>query len=234
MIRVAIMQPTYLPWIGYFGLMQSVDVFILLDSVQFTRRSWQQRNQIKTTSGAQWLSVPVISKGKRDQRIDEVVIDQSTCFLEKHLRAIEHNYRKAPHFSELAPTLLPEFEVTHSLLVDLNINFILRIGDILGIKTQVLRSSAMQGSGNKADLLLSLCQEVRASEYISPPGSQSYLNETDIFAKAKLPVKYFRFQHPIYSQMYGDFLPYMSSLDFLFNCGKDSTALISKGCTITS
>ncbi|MBL4783969.1 MAG: WbqC family protein, partial [Cohaesibacteraceae bacterium] len=184
------------------------------------------------TNGAQWLSVSVMSKGKRDQHIEEAEVDQSTNFLDKHLRAIEHNYRKAPHFSEIAPNLLPEFGVIHKHLADLNINFILRIRDILGIKTPVLRSSAMQGSGNKADLLLSLCQKVQAKEYVSPPGSKIYLDETDIFLKANLPVKYFQFQHPIYSQLFGEFLPYMSCVDMLFNCGEKSHSLISEGCKI--
>src|SRR4051812_27602699 len=108
MMRVAIMQPTYLPWSGYFGLMRSVDLFIFLDSVQFARRSWQQRNQIKTANGAHWLTVPVNSKGKRDQRIDDVEIDASAQFAGAHTRAIELSYRKSAAFALLAPEILTE------------------------------------------------------------------------------------------------------------------------------
>ena len=101
-MKVAIMQSTYLPWVGYFALMKSVDVFIILDSVQFSKRSWQQRNQIKTESGAKWLTVPVISKGKKDQLIADVKIDYSSKFPESHINMIEQNYRKSPFFGDFS------------------------------------------------------------------------------------------------------------------------------------
>lgn len=232
MTRVAIMQPTYLPWSGYFGLMRTVDLFIILDSVQFARRSWQQRNQIKTANGAQWLTVPVITKGKRDQRIDEVEIDPTAHFAEAHRRMIELNYRKTPGYSALAPQILPLLE--GRMLADMTIRIIQRIQEMLGIATPVQRSSAMQGSGTKAELLASLCHEVGATEYISPPGSQDYLDESDAFARAGIPVRYFQFRHPEYPQMFGEFLPYMSCIDMLFNCGDRSLSLIESGCEVTS
>ena len=232
MTRVAIMQPTYLPWSGYFGLMRSVDLFIFLDSVQFARRSWQQRNQIKTANGAQWLTVPVVSKGKRDQRIDEVEIDPTAHFAGVHRRTIELNYRKAPEYGALAPQILSLLEGPR--LADLTIGIIQRIQEMLGVATPVLRSSVMQGSGAKADLLVSLCREVGATEYISPPASQGYLDESDAFARAGIPVRYFNFRHPEYPQLFGEFLPYMSCIDMLFNCGDRSLSLIESGCEVTS
>lgn len=232
MTRVAIMQPTYLPWAGYFGLMRSVDLFILLDSVQFARRSWQQRNQIKTANGPQWLTVPVLVKGKRDQRIDEVEIDATAHFADAHRKAIEFNYRKAAAYDAIAPQLLPLLDQPGSRLSDLTIALIERIQRLLGISTPVMRSSAMHGEGAKADLLVSLCREVGAKEYISPPGSQEYLDESDAFANAGIPVKYFRFTHPEYPQLFGAFLPFMSSIDMLMNCGDDSLALIERGCEV--
>ena len=119
-MKVAIMQPTYLPWSGYFGLMQAVDVFVLLDSVQFTRRSWQQRNQIKTARGGQWLSVPVLSKGKRDQLIREVEVDQSSGFAAIHRKSIEMSYAKTPYFNEYAGTLLPMLDNRSPRLAELH------------------------------------------------------------------------------------------------------------------
>ncbi|HZL30504.1 MAG TPA: WbqC family protein [Pseudolabrys sp.] len=232
MKRVAIMQPTYLPWSGYFGLMRSVDLFIFLDSVQFARRSWQQRNQIKTANGAQWLTVPVISKGKRDQRIDEVEIDPSAQFAAAHTRAIELNYRKAPAYAAAAPEILTELNALHPKLAELTIGLTQKIQALLGIETPVLRSSAMHGAGTKAELLVSLCLEVGATEYISPPGSQEYLDESDAFKQAGIPVRYFKFQHPEYPQLFGEFLPYMSCIDMLFNCGDRSLSLIESGCEV--
>lgn len=232
MTRVAIMQPTYLPWSGYFGLMQAVDVFIFLDSVQFAKRSWQQRNQIKTASGAQWLSVPVSTKGKRDQLITEVEVDKSANFALAHRKSIEMSYSKAPFFKAYADEFLPFLENPSPRLADLTIDLSLRLKSLLGIKTQVLRASELNGSGAKADLLASLCQQIGATSYISPPGSREYLEASDAFAKIDVPVHYFEFKHPEYPQLSGEFLPYMSSIDMLFNCGDRSLALIESGIEV--
>jgi hypothetical protein len=226
------MQPTYLPWSGYFGLMQSVDVFVLLDSVQFTRRSWQQRNQIKSANGSQWLSLPVLSKGKRDQLICEVELDKSSGFPAKHCRSIEMSYAKTPHFKQYADMLLPLMDNSSPLLADLTIGLILLLKVQLGITTPVLRSSDLDGSGAKADLLASLCRQIGATTYVSPPGSKNYLDESDSFDMLGVPVQYFGFKHPHYPQLFGEFLPYMSIIDMLFNCGEHSSDLIRSASEI--
>lgn len=233
MTRVAIMQPTYLPWPGYFGLMKSVDLFILLDSVQFARRSWQQRNQIKTANGPIWLTVPVLSKGRRDQLISEVEIDRGRDFPQSHQKALELNYKKAPHFDAYAPQLLSLLGADNHYLTDLTIGATAWLRDALGITTPIRRASEFEVVGTKAELLASLCDQVGATEYISPPGSKGYLDESNVFARRGLPLRYFNFTHPEYPQRYGDFLPYMSAVDLLFNCGLESLSLIAKGCEIS-
>jgi hypothetical protein len=232
MTRVAIMQPTYLPWSGYFGLMQSVDVFVLLDSVQFARRSWQQRNQIKTANGAQWLSVPVLSKGKRDQLISEVELDKGSGFAATHRRSIQQSYAKTPHFKQYADTLLPLLDNRSPLLADMTIGLIMQLKAQLGIETRVLRASELECSGAKADLLASLCMQIGASAYVSPPGSKDYLDESDAFDAIGVPVQYYEFKHPEYPQPFGEFLPYMSVIDMLFNCGERSSALIQDSSSV--
>ena len=226
MTRVAIMQPTYLPWSGYFGLMQSVDVFVLLDSVQFARRSWQQRNQIKTANGAQWLSVPVQSKCKRDQLICEVELDKSSGFAATHRRSVELSYAKTPYFRQYADNLLPLLDNSSPLLADMTVALILQLKAQLGIETRVLRASELDGSGAKADLLASLCKQIGATAYVSPPGSKEYLDESDAFKQIGVPVQYYEFKHPKYPQPFGEFLPYMSIIDMMFNCGERSSELI--------
>jgi hypothetical protein len=226
---VAIMQPTYLPWLGYFGLMQSVDLFILLDSVQFSRRSWQQRNQIKTASGPIWLTVPVLSKGNRDKLITEIEIDHSRDFLQSHQKALELNYKKAPHFSTYMPQLLSVLSADNSNLSDLTIDLIICLRDVLGIQTPILRSSEFEADGTNAELLASICEEVGATQYISPPGSKDYLEKSDAFTKRGIPLHYFNFSHPEYPQQFGDFVHYMSVIDLLFNCGPASLQFIEKG-----
>lgn len=228
------MQPTYLPWCGYFGLMQAVDVFIFLDSVQFARRSWQQRNQIKTLQGAQWLSVPVIKKGKRDQIICETETDQSNNFATTHRKTIEINYSRTIAFRNLSSGLFDCIEKPEPLLADLNIGIIDYCRSVLGIQTRLLRSSQMQGGGVKADLLASLCKEIGATEYISVPGSKDYLDESSAFEEIGVPVRYFNYRHPQYPQQFGDFLPYMSVIDMLFNCGDKSAGLIRSGIELSA
>ena len=232
MTRVAIMQPTYLPWCGYFGLMQSVDIFIFLDSVQFARRSWQQRNQIKTSQGAQWLTLPVVSKGKREQLISEAELDMSSNFVNTHCKTIETNYAKTENFKELSPGLLRSLQTQQMFLANFNINIIEHCCALMNIKTLRLRSSEMSSRGNKADLLASLCGEVGATQYISPPGSKVYLDESSAFKEIGVHVSYFNYRHPEYPQLFGNFLPYMSIIDMLFNCGQSSAELIQTGIEV--
>ena len=233
MTRVAIMQPAYLPWSGYFGLMQSVDLFIFLDSVQFARRSWQQRNQIKTATGPQWLTVPVLVKGKRDQLISQVEIDMAAGFDVAHCRALKFNYCQANHYQPYVDAIVALIEDPPPLLADLTIGCIEGMAQMLNIDTPTIRSSTLNNIGTKADLLASICQQVDATEYVSPPGSREYLEASDAFEKIGVPVRYFGYQHPVYHQPFGDFLPYMSSLDMLFNCGEQSKLLIENGCKVS-
>lgn len=226
------MQPTYLPWSGYFGLMQSVDVFVLLDTVQFARRSWQQRNQIKTERGVQWLSVPVLSKGKREQLILDVEIDKSSKFAAKHRRSVEISYAKTPFFKEYEGMILPLLDNENPLLADLNIALILRLKALLGINTPVVRASTLSGIGTKAELLASLCRQLAATCYVSPPGAKEYLNASDAFDRIGVPVRYFAYAHPEYPQPFNGFIPYMSTIDMLFNCGERSLTLINSSCEV--
>jgi hypothetical protein len=226
--RVAIMQPTYLPWIGYFGLMQSVDLFILLDVVQFARRSWQQRNQIKTPNGALWLSVPVQSKGKREQLISDVEIDYDHDFPRGHQKTLEMNYKKSIHFDLYAPRLFEILNTDNQYLSELTISLIHWFRNTLGITTEIRLASEFIKTGVKADLLASICEQVGATEYVSPPGSKDYLDESTAFSERNIEVSYFHFNHPEYTQRFGAFMPYMSVIDLLFNCGKESLSLIKQ------
>ncbi|MBF0625198.1 MAG: WbqC family protein [Magnetococcales bacterium] len=231
MTVVAIMQPTYLPWAGYFGLMDRVDRFVLLDSVQFDRRSWQQRNRIKTAHGPQWLTVPVHSKGLRDQTIGAVRIDTGRDFPKAHLVGLRTAYGKTPFFRELFPQVEEILTRPREHLADLTIEIITWARDLLGIRTPLDRSSTLAATGAKAELLAALCLEVGADRYLSPPGSRDYLDDSDAFDRQGIPVDYFHFQHPEYPQPFGSFEPYMCILDLLFNIGPgESLQQIRAGC----
>jgi len=226
MNKVAIMQPTYLPWSGYFGLINSVDTFVFLDSVQFAKRSWQQRNQIKSQNGPQWLTVPVLTKGKRDQLIMDAIINNEDNFRNKHIKSIESNYSKSNFFKTEAKPLFEKIKCNYKTLSLQNMELINYLCERLSIKTTLLKSSDLNYFGSKSDLLASICLEVNASEYISPPGSKIYLDFSNAFSKINIPVRYFEYSHPVYNQLWGEFIPNMSIIDMLFNCGDESINLI--------
>ena len=223
------MQPTYLPWIGYFGMIDRADVFVFLDTVQFARRSWQQRNRIKTANGPQMLTVPVHKKGARDQKIAEVQIDSESHFAEKHIRAIEHALSKAPYFKDYAADLFALLQTDNPNLAELNISLITWLSDALGISSRFLRSSAIEASGAKADLLANICEALGGEVYISAPGSREYIESSDAFSTHGIEVAYHHYEHPVYPQLYGDFEPYLSTIDLLFNVGPQSLERIRSG-----
>ncbi len=230
---IAIMQPTYLPWIGYFDLIDQADCFVFLDSVQFNKRSWQQRNRIKGPDEALWLTVPVLSKGRRDQLILDVEIDSTTAFQEKHLKSITHLYGKAPYFERYVDELSAILRGPCQCLADLNIELISWLCMSMGIQTETLRSSCLNADGKRVDLLVAICKATGADCYISPEGSRGYIEENDLFALNDIDLVYHAYHHPEYRQVNGDFLPYLSALDLLFNEGPSSLSIVREGREVT-
>jgi hypothetical protein len=223
------MQPTYLPWIGYFAMMDSVDVFVLLDSVAFDKRSWQQRNRIKSPAGAMWLTVPVRSKGRRGQLIRDVAIDRGRDFPAQHRRAIEVNYARAPYFKDFADEMFPLIERECERLVEVTVPIIGWCRARLGIDTEIVSGSALKGNGRKSELLASMCEELGAATYVSPPSSRDYLETCDAFSKRGIDVRYFEYDHPVYPQRFGEFVPHLSVIDLLMNAGAESAATMRRG-----
>jgi hypothetical protein len=229
-LRIAICQPTYLPWLGYFDLMDQVDTFILLDSVQFEKQSWQHRNRIKTATGLQWLTVPVIYRGCFGQTIHQVEI-RDPEFARKHLRGIEVSYRRAPYFdayySELAKILNAQ---SQGFLADLNITLLRWFCAVLGIQTPVVQSSLMGAAGRRSQLLVNLCGELNVDSYLSPPGSAAYLlSDLELFSAAGIEVEFHHYEHPEYSQLFPPFCPYAAALDLMFNEGPRSMEMLRRG-----
>jgi len=229
-MKIAISQPAYLPWLGYFDLIDQVDTFVLLDSVQFEKQSWQQRNRIKTPSGLQWLTVPVVFRGHFGQRIRDVAI-RDPEFFRKHLKAIELNYRRTPFFHRYFPEF-SEILQSHStsLLVELNQQLIQWVCNVLGIRTELFRSSDLDERGHRSELLVNLCLRLRSDFYLSPLGSAVYLLEDiDQFADAGIEVGFQHYEHPEYSQLFLPFQSHASVLDLIFNKGSESISILRSG-----
>ena len=230
-MKVAISQPTYLPWIGYFDLIDQVDLFVLLDNVQFEKRSWQQRNRIKTPAGLQWLTIPVASRGKREQRIVDVEVSEPE-FWRDHLCTIDLNYRRAPFFKIYFDSLSQcvEREVAQSNLSRLTIGIIGWLKDSLGINTRMIRSSDLPVQGKRTELLANICASLGASEYLCPLGSADYLlGDLPLMTSQGIEVRFHHYEHPEYRQLYPQFLPYACALDLLFNEGENALNIIRRG-----
>jgi hypothetical protein len=233
---VVIVQSNYLPWRGYFDLIRRADEFILLDSVQYTRRDWRNRNIIKTPAGPQWITVPVEVKGQYDAAIDEVRVD-NPGFAGKHVRAIELNYRKAAAFEEIAPWLFNLLlEASEApLLSALNECLLTAIARKLGIATPIRRCTGLLERGAMEAMdptarLLALCKVAGASNYLSGPNARGYLDESR-FHEAGVRVVWMDYAgYPEYPQLWGPFAPAVSIVDLLLNAGvRAPSYLIPRG-----
>jgi len=221
--KVAIVQSNYIPWKGYFDMIASVDEFILYDDMQYTRRDWRNRNQIKTPQGLQWLTVPVQVKGKYEQKIRDTEID-GHAWAASHWKSLVQNYRRAAHFEEVAAWLEPLYlKNTYSHLSVLNRTFIEAVCSYLGITTRITNSWDYCLVDGKTERLADLCVQARGSEYISGPAAKDYVEEK-VFTDLGIKLTWFDYVgYPEYPQLCGEFVHGVSILDLLFNCGEDSS-----------
>lgn len=223
MKRVAIVQSNYIPWKGYFDMIAAVDEFIFFDDMQYTRRDWRNRNQIKTPQGLRWLTVPVKVKGKYFQKIRETEIDGADWAAD-HWKSLYQNYRRAPYFAEIAAWLEPLYlneQYTH--LSPLNRRFIEAVCGYLGISTKLSNSWDYAMIDGRTERLVDLCMQAGGTDYVSGPAARNYLDES-IFAGFGIKVTWFDYSgYPKYPQLWGDFAHGVTILDLLFNCGSQSS-----------
>ena len=212
-----ISQPTFLPWLGWFDLADQADLLVLLDTVQFDKRSWQQRNRIRTAKGLEYVSVPVKSAGRFDQVIADVEL-ADPAFGTRLLRTIRANYARAPHFTPVMAdleTALPGLIATGQLAA-LNEGLIRILASWLGIDTPIRRASAIDAGGKRGEHLALLCKAVGASEYLSTAGAEEYLREdAGHVAHHGVSVHLHEYDHPEYTQLHTPFLPYACALDLV-------------------
>ena len=222
MKRVAILQPNYIPWKGYFDLIAAVDEFILYDDVRYTRGDWRNRNKIKTPQGTQWLTIPVAVTGKYHQKIYEARVSHMNWAAE-HWRSIEINYRRAPHFDEVAEWLQPLYlSTSYEWISLLNRRFIEETCAYLGIGTKITSSRDYDLIEGKTERVADLCAKAGGTEYISGPAAKDYIDEA-VFDAREIKLTWFDYDgYPPYPQLWGDFEPAVSIVDLMMNCGKQS------------
>jgi WbqC-like protein family len=224
---LVVLQPSYLPWLGYFDQMRKADVFVWCDDVQFDKHGWRNRNRIKGPQGPLWLTVPVRHKGRALQPINAVEIDSHLSWSRKHLRSVEQLYARAPFtapvLAQLTDILLRPWE----RLVDLNIATTEWLAKEFAIKTPLHRTSQLGIEGDRNGRLINLCRHFQATRYISGDAARNYLDVAR-FAAAGIEVAWHSYQHPQYPQLHGDFLPYLSALDLLLNVGPTANTFFLK------
>jgi hypothetical protein len=225
------MQPTYLPWCGYFDLMDQADVFVILDTVQFSHQSWQHRNRIRTRDGLTWLTVPVITKGRHGQRILDVELAADQGFPEKHVHLLNLNYRDSPG-AKLLDEVIPLLEAgsTRGRLPDLTVPLLAQLAASFDIRTPLISASQLDVTGQRSELLVRVCSMVGASHYLAPPGSVEYLTRDSlVFADAGIEVSVHAYDHPVYNQRFEPFLPNASAIDLLLREGATAGDVIRSG-----
>lgn len=225
MTVVAIHQPQYLPYLGFFHKIAHSDVFVVLDDVQFQKGGFQNRNRIKTSESWQWLTVPVLQKS--EQLIKDVRINQEVPWQRKHWSALTTNYASATYFEDYSNNLQPILHAEWKALSDLNFALMQWVMEVLHIDTPIERSSTMGVAEEGTSRLIRICQKLNASRYLSGPGGKSYM-DLDAFRQSSIDVIWQDFNSPVYQQQFPEteFVADLSVLDALFNCGPDTTKLL--------
>jgi hypothetical protein len=225
MKTVVIHQPDFMPYIGFFHRLLYADLFIFLDHVQFvhSNRSWTHRDKIKTANGERWLTISVV-KAQRDTPINQIHL-ASNDWREQNLNLLRENYRSAPYFLELFPKVEALYGLPYELLSKFNEASIRMMMEWFAIDIPVSYSSNLQPEGRKNELMVDLLKKVGASHYLSGSGAKDYFEEKP-FSSAGIEVKWQDFKHPVYQQQFGEFIPYLSSIDLFFNCGIENSRQI--------
>ena len=227
-MRCVILQPSYIPWRGYFHQIQKADVFVFYDDVQYDKHGWRNRNRVKTPNGTQWLTIPVLAKGNvsKGMPINAARINPSTGWARKHWLTLSQSYHRAPFFDRHATVLENLYKQEWDRLADCTIAFTIALAKELGIAhTRYVRSSELGVAGSKTARLVGILQAVGATHYISGPSARQYLDEAALGA-AGISVEYMAYDYPEYEQLYPPFDPHVSIVDLLFMKGSQATDFV--------
>ena len=225
MTTVAVLQPSYLPWLGFFDQMLRSDVFVYYDDVQYDKHGWRNRNRIKSPTGPIWLTVPVLNTGRHGQKIIDVEIDNRSPWARKHIAAIAENYARANHTARYLPKLEALLMQRWESLLELNLATVELICDWIGIHGRVERSSLLDIRGERSSRLMNLCRHFGADHYLSGDSAQNYL-DMELFERGKVQVEWQSYQHPAYTQLHSEFMPYLSIIDLVMNVGEESLNIL--------
>lgn len=216
-IILSLHQPNFIPWIGFFYKIAKSDIFVFIDEVQFIKRSYINRVKIKTVTGTKWMTVPVKTKGRYYQKINEVEIDNERDWKKKILGLIKMNYSKSPFYEKYFYHLNDYLMRDYHLLTEFNIGIIKWLLSELSIKTKIYKSSEIiEEVDDPTERIIKICKKFNAEIYLSGFGGNNY-QEVDVFKKSIIEPIVYDFKHPVYSQLWDDFVSGLSIIDYLFN-----------------
>jgi hypothetical protein len=227
---VVIHQPDFLPYLGFFHRLLFCDLYVIFDNVQFLggSRSWHRRDKIKTPKGETWITVGV-KKAPQKTLINEIVLTNETDWRQDNLNLIIENYKRTPYYSEIFPYMKELFSYSSENLLKFNIKSIQILMELFDIKVDMVLASTLNVTGKKNELLVDILNRVVATHYLSGIGAKDYY-DPEPFAEAGIEVVWQEFSHPVYPQIHGEFVPYLSSIDLLFNCGIERSREILRSC----
>ena len=225
MKTICIHQPDFLPYLGFFHRLLEIDLFIILDDVQFERGGWHHRDKIKTKQGEQWLSLST-KKGVFPQNINQVELaEKSHVWVKKNLNLLIENYKSSLFFDTYFPEIQKIYFTGFQKMTDLNMAFLQFLLKAFDLQVDIVISSSLNTEGQSNQKLINLIKATDGTHYLSGVGARAYLNE-EMFAQEGISVEWQNFSHPIYPQLHGEFIPYLSSIDLLFNCGSRSKDIL--------
>ena len=227
-MTITIHQPEFLPYIGFFERLRDCDVFVVLDDVGYQKNGFINRNKIKAEGGVKWITVPVLGRSP-NKKINEILIDNSKNWQESILDKIRFSYKKSQYFGDYYPFLENALNKKWDKIADLDIYLMVGVNEFLGISPKIIKSSDLEILGNGTERLIKICEELKASEYLSGQGTdKGHSVEKEEFERQRIKVKVKEFSNPKYNQQFSEqgFLPYMSIIDLLFNEGPDSQKIL--------
>ncbi len=222
-MRIAIHQPHFLPWLGYLDKIDRADLFVVLDSVQFKKNEWQNRNKVRTSQGWQWLTVPV--RHNFGQALNQVDINQDAEWRAKHLRAVALHYGRAPFLDQYLDGLREIYQCSWERLADLNLAVSRWLLKAFGICTPIQLASEMCLREEPTDRLIDICQAFGATHYLAGAGAHAYMDVAR-FQASGVMLEVQEFKHPVYRQCYEPFFSGMAALDVLLTCGSEALRIL--------
>jgi|TARA_B100001245_G_scaffold233349_1_gene216995 hypothetical protein len=224
MTNVMIRQPGYMPNVGFFKKIQSSDIFVFLDDVQFSKGSFDNRNRIKTSIGEVWITVP-LTRPVFGKNLNELLISYETDWQQDHCNKIHENYRSAPYFSSYWSDIEKILTHKYEKLIDLNLTLINYFNKVLDITTKNIKSSELSVIQTKTERLIEICSKLNATCYVAGLGGKNYLDEK-LFLNSGIKLLYENFSYQTYNQLYGNFIDNLSVVDLLMNEGPRSQQII--------